>query len=133
MTLTTGRIGAGHCETVLTERVAVELADIVPQHRVVVGIFKLQDVSRPGRRTDFYRLLSFATWNVSLRPCATVCSKCAVSAACCWILAAHNEIDWEAASVDDLNLPWASRGASAGALRRYSCGNAALCGYFSGC
>ena len=30
MTLTTGRIGACHCETVLTERVAIDLADIVP-------------------------------------------------------------------------------------------------------
>ena len=65
------RVGKG--EAIRTERIPVDLAEVIADESVaLVGILKLQDISRTLSFGDFQRMTSVARWGISLRVSACV-------------------------------------------------------------
>ena len=96
-------------EPPLTERIAVDLAEIIADIAVaLVGIFKLQDVGRAFVLGDLERMTPVGLRAVSLGVGAGVGGEGVSVAATCRMLDADDYVGFEGAFVDDECL---SRGA----------------------
>ena len=100
-------------EAPLTERIAVDLAEIIADVAVaLVGVFKLQDVGRAFGHGDLERMASIGRRAVGLGVGARVGGEGLSGAATCRMLDADVHVGREGAFVDDECL---SRGAGASA------------------
>ena len=89
-------------ETPLTERVAVDLAEIVADLAVaLVRVFKLQDVGRAFGHGDLERMAPVGRRSIRLGVSAVVGGEGVGGAATCRVLDADEYVGGEGAFVDD--------------------------------
>ena len=103
-------------EAPLTERIAVDLAEIIADIAVaLVRVFKLQDVGRALRDGDLERVTSIGRRAIGLGVGAGVGGEGVSLATACRVLDADEYVGGEGAFVDDECLPRGA-GASAGCV-----------------